>query len=130
MPFRYRVVVVMDPGYGGRLIPLAQSVHVWAIRSPENEDAQRFFLSRQPPEREGSERSDTGLTIFDAAPLCADLLDTIVLHHGEYSHDPPVDAIEVIGSTLEEEVRSAFGDQGFPFFVLRANGFLACRQEP
>lgn len=125
---RYRVFVVMDPAFGERLIPVAQGAHVWAIRSPENERAQRIFLSNQPPEWTWSERGDSGLTIFEAQAHFVDLLDSVVLHHGEYSHDPPVDEIEVIGGTLDEEVRAAFVEQGFPELVARRDGFLASRR--
>lgn len=118
----------MDPAFGERLIPLAQSAQVWAIRSPENERAQSAFLSMQPPGLTWSERVDSGLTIFQAQALGQDLLDSVVLHHGEYSHDPPVDAIEVLGSALDEEARAAFLELGFPHFAPRPGGFLATRE--
>ncbi len=127
MPFRYRVIVVMDPSYGERLVELAQHAHVWAIQSPENEEAQRSFLASKPPGWNWSERVDSGLTIIRSKSLDLDVLESIILHHGEYSHDPPVDALEVIGCALDEHVGAAFVEQGFPILVARPEGFLALR---
>jgi len=126
---RYRVVLVMDPQCGDRLRLLAKDAHVWAIRSPENERAAEAFWERLPVGTTYSEQLESGITVFNVQPLGLGLLDSVIEHHGEFSHDPPVDAIDVLGHAFSEQVRATFVMQGFPHFVQRPDGFLATREQ-
>jgi len=57
-------------------------------------------------------------------------LDTIDLHHGTYSANPPYTVIEVIGVEISDRVKGSFGDFGFDQFEPIPQGFRAIRPLP
>ena len=59
-----------------------------------------------------------------------DQMDTIDLHHGIYSADPPYTVIRVIGSTLTPEGQQFLETFGFNSFTLTGGGFQAVRPLP
>jgi hypothetical protein len=59
-----------------------------------------------------------------------DELDTVDLHHGSYSADPPYTVLEVIGASVTESVRAELGKYGFNEFCSTATGFRAVRPVP
>jgi hypothetical protein len=86
----YRVFVVLDRDYGERLLELARSGPVWIVDTPQNRAvAQNLWAAN--PNRNHLE----GVTTFKAGDDCSseetliNELDTIDLHHGSYSADPP-----------------------------------------
>ena len=110
----YKVRVVVDPSFGERLAQFPPGEPVWIVDSPINTPVAR----RLRDERVG-ENSLTGITTFkpgsDASPedeLVAEL-DTIELHHGEYSADPPYSILEIFGCSASDRVRIALADFGF-----------------
>ncbi len=56
-----------------------------------------------------------------------DLLDTIDLHHGSLSQDPPYDRIEVYGARPNQAVMTALEAIGFAVRAPTADGFTAER---
>jgi len=54
-------------------------------------------------------------------------LDTIDLHHGSYSADPPYSAIEVLGAELTDPIREALKEYGFKKIAATGGGFIAER---
>lgn len=58
---------------------------------------------------------------------CAEVLSDIDLHHGEYSHDPPYSAVEVLGTTLTRGLRERFNQYEMAEFEERPGGFVAKR---
>ena len=57
-------------------------------------------------------------------------LDTIELHHGPYSADPPYTQLEVFGTALSEEMRTELRQYGFNEFQPTAEGFRCSRPMP
>jgi hypothetical protein len=49
------------------------------------------------------------------------------VHHGDYSHDPPLSVIEVIGLEPTEAVRDELSSYGFGDIELSAEGFVVRR---
>jgi hypothetical protein len=104
---------------------------VWIVDTPTNKAvAQRLWKER--PE----EGHLTGITTFNNADssspedLLVAELDSIDLHHGSYSADPPYTAIEVLGTPLTERVRNELSAYGFNEFHTNSAGFTAQRRIP
>ena len=54
------------------------------------------------------------------------ILEEVVIHHGEDSHDPPLSVIEVIGLPPTAAVRDELGAYGFNSIESSAEGFVGC----
>ena len=127
----YKVVVIVDRDFGKRLFDLPPDTPVWIVNTPSNEAAAREYW-REHPKRSHL----TGVTVFNApasAPpeqMLLSNIDTIDLHHGVYSADPPFTQIEVIGSPLTEQIKEGLADYGFHHFQITEAGFAAVRHTP
>ena len=123
------MVVVVREDLARDLERFARRQHVWAVRTPETEEVARRLWSN--PRLTRPDPLATGLTLFnpDATPedSLLSILDTVEEHHGEYSHDPPVSIIEVVGAGLSQTVREAFATLGFSQFEASGCGFVATR---
>lgn len=122
------VTVVLDRDFGKR--PDAPSIPApaWIVESECNT---RLAL-RVWQERPGSSHLD-GLTTFRAgegdAPeqMFLAQIDSIDLHHGHYSSDPPYAEIVSIGAVLTPSIRAALNDISFDDHIPTAEGFTARR---
>ena len=127
----YKVFVVVDRDFGERLSKLQRDVPVWIVDTPVNKPAAQQLWSQQP-----EPNHLTGVTTFKdmkTAPpedLLLAQLDSIDLHHGSYSADPPYTVIEVIGAALTGRVKSELSEFGFSDFHPTQSGFVATRQLP
>jgi hypothetical protein len=123
----HRVAIVVAPTFALELEQVADDRHVWALRVPEYE--------RVAQERWSSARGDvldSGITLFNGSGLSpeAELVEifaTIELHHGEYSHTPPLSEIEVFGARPTAEVRAELSAYGFENVSPSQRGFTARR---
>ena len=126
---RHRVAIVVDRNFGERLRELSRHCHVWACKTPDN----LHVAVQLWAEKSGGYSFEAGVTIFnvsaEATPeaMCRDILWTVDLHHGEYSHDPPWSEIEVVGAALTPPLRAGLEDYGVEDFEERPDGFLAIR---
>jgi hypothetical protein len=117
------VVVVVDPAFGERLWKIAARRDLWTVDS----DVNRAVVKELRETRE-SARGWSSLSIW--SPGLKDWtaqLDTLELHHGEYSSDPPLDALSVYGATLTPEVAAALREHGYGDLGPTALGFVAFR---
>jgi hypothetical protein len=131
MPDAYRVFVVLDREFGGRIFALAETGPVWIVDTPLNRAAAQKIWAVDP------NRSHlVGVTTFkagdDSPPedTLIDELDTIDLHHGAYSADPPYTVLEVIGAEMIEKVKAGLSELGFNEFEGTEQGFRAIRPLP
>lgn len=127
----YRVRIVVDRDFGERLAELEPGVPVWIVGTPLNAGvAQRLWKERN------QENHLTGVTTFNdsASTSPEDLLiselDTIDLHHGSYSSNPPYTILEVLGTPLSERIKVELTEFGFNKFHPTASGFSAVRPLP
>jgi hypothetical protein len=124
----YKVFVVVDRQFGERLSDLEQGVPIWIVDTPTNKPVVERFWKERP-----DEDHLTGITTFkDAASLSAEdkllsLLDTIELHHGVYSADPPYTVLEVFGSQLTDNAKNVLSEYGFDKFQITSTGFASSR---
>jgi hypothetical protein len=127
----YTISVVLNREYGAGLRELLDNGPVWAIDSPANREVAQAFWTEFP-----SRDHLDGLTIFkarDDSPSEQTLiaqLDTIDMHHGIYSADPPYTVICVIGAALTATIRAAVSAYGFDSFIVTNDGFRAVRPLP
>lgn len=125
----YSITVVLDRSYGDRLSDLPLGQPVWIVDTPVNRAAAQKLWSERH-----DETHLTGITTFksdlSAEESLIDEFDTIDLHHGSYSADPPYTVVDVIGARLTDSVRATLQDFGFDEFRLTSAGFRAIRPLP
>ncbi|MCY2961590.1 MAG: GNAT family N-acetyltransferase [Planctomycetota bacterium] len=90
------IVVVLAPDGVDGISDLVGDSPLWIVRSAPNDEAVRTLLAAR-----AAERRRTVVTTFDCAAITtrslADLFETIDLHHGSWSSDPPWRALVLIG---------------------------------
>jgi hypothetical protein len=124
----YKVFVVVDREFGAKLSALEKGVPVWVVDTPTNQPVVQRFWKERP-----DEDHLTGITTFnDVASLSSEdsllsHLDTIELHHGVYSADPPYTVLEVFGTELTENAKSVLSEYGFDKFEITSTGFVTSR---
>ena len=122
-----KVTLVLEPNYGDGLASLAAISHVWVIDTPANRTAASEYWAQNP-----KAEVETGITTFKSMDesrweSCLKMLDTIDLHHGKYSSNPPYSVFDIIGCPLTKAVKSALEDLGFTRFEEMVEGFRASR---
>ena|ERR1700683_2648684 len=127
----YKVYVVVDRNFGAQLNEFERGVPVWIVESPDNKPVvQRLWQEHT------SESHLEGITIFaDSVGLSAEEillgeLDTIDLHHGIRSANPPYTVLEIVGVNLTVSVKTELVSLGFDDFQSTSTGFIATRPEP
>ena len=123
----YRVAIVVAPGFALDLKQMAVDRHVWALRMPEYE--------RVAQERWSTDRVhdlDSGITLFNGSGPSAEtdlvgIFGVVEEHHGEYSHIPAVNEVEVLGARPTSEVRAELSHYGFGDVSPSQRGFTARR---
>jgi hypothetical protein len=122
----YTVGIVVDVIFGERLHALVARMPTWIVDTPPNRAAAEAYWRTHP-----GEAHTNGITAFgvDAARApeewCAGILGAVIEHHGEYSHNPPVSVIEVIGAQPLEPLVVALGKYGFTLVSPTPEGFRA-----
>jgi hypothetical protein len=124
----YTVLVVVDRGFGERLANLPPGVPTWVVDSEVNTPVAHRLWKERP-----EHNHLTGVTTFkgsaDLSPedLLLDELDTIDLHHGPYSANPPYTRIEIFGVSLTDSIKNALAEYGFDSFQSGIEAFSAVR---
>jgi hypothetical protein len=122
----YAVAIVVDPEFGDRLTTLAANQHVWAVKSPSNEQAAEKLRGN-----DGKDSLEKGVTLFaptvgdSPTQWCADMIGTVEEHHGKYSHIPPVTVLDIYGAKPTPLLRNVLADYGFTDIAETSNGFQA-----
>jgi hypothetical protein len=122
----YVVGIVVDPSFGERLHAVAARMPTWVVDTPPNRAAAEAHWKTH-----AGQTHTGGLTTFRVDPdqgpeeWCAEILGVVVEHHGEYSHNPPVSVLEVIGARPVEQLVSALADYGFARVSPTPEGFRA-----
>ena len=127
----YRVIVVLDRAYGQRLIELAQTGPVWIVDTAANRSIAQQIWAADP-----NHSHLDGVTTFkfeegsSSEDILINELDTIDLHHGTYSANPPYTVLEVIGTPISPRLKTDFSRFGFDEFQETGSGFRAVRPTP
>jgi hypothetical protein len=122
-----KVALVLDPDYGDKLTSLADVSHVWVIDTPSNRTVASEYWALNP-----THQAELGITTFSSEnksrlESCLKILETVDMHHGPHSSDPPYSVLEVIGLPLTDEAKAAIEDLGFETFETTVAGFRATR---
>lgn len=124
----YKVYVVVDREFREKLAELERSVPVWIVDTPTNKPVAQRFWNERP-----DEGHLTGITTFNdlntlsPEEMLLGHLDTIELHHGSHSADPPYTVIEVFGMQLTPNAKNVLSEYGFIVFHITSTGFTASR---
>jgi hypothetical protein len=127
----YSVFVVLDREFGPRLRQLLELGPIWVVDSAANRDSAQKLWTEFP-----ARNHLNGVTLFKTAPDCSpaqfliDEMETIDLHHGVNSADPPYTVISVIGCDLNPEIHAVLASFGFNSFNRTEEGFEATRPKP
>jgi len=101
---------------------------MWIVDTPTNKPVAQRFWNEHP-----DEDHLTGIATFNdlnslsPEEMLQGHLDTIELHHGSYSADPPYTLIEVFGTQLMANVKNVMSEHGFNEFHVTSTGFTASR---
>jgi hypothetical protein len=120
-------VIVVGAGFVDEIRRIGSRCHVWAVRTPEYE-----AVWSEQRSASSATRNERGVTVFngsDGGPeqQLIDIFATVYEHHGEYSHDPPLDEVEVLGAPPRADVLATLTSYGFAHVVVSRNGFVASR---
>ena len=124
----YGVAVILGESFSSDLKALAKKMHVWVPRVDTYADT-IAELATQPSDYS----SERGITTYIHDPeespeeTLMSLLVTIDMHHGEFSHDPPWQFMEVHGATVTDSIKEAFAPYEATTFQPTADGFLVTR---
>jgi hypothetical protein len=127
----YCVSVVLDGEFGSRISARLQAGPVWIVKTPTNLAATKEMWTLRPKQQHLE-----GVTVFDVKEnsvpedVFIGILDTVDLHHGIYSADPPYTTIQVIGCLLNERIETTLGQLGFNDFFPMDSGFRGTRPLP
>jgi hypothetical protein len=114
------VALVLDRDFGEKLASLAKRGDVWVINTQANLEVARRLIGEGYDITTFRRREN-----FVPEESGAAMLDTIELHHGEYSRSPPYGRLEVYGAKLNEEFRRELENYGFREFTVKADHFEA-----
>ena len=122
------VALVLDPNYGTKLNDLVRRMPVWVADTPINRSVTEELWKQYREAGSATELSifkiNTDVSLEDT---CLSILNTIDLHHGEYSSEPPYDMLEVIGIAASPSIRKALSSIGFATVIDSPAGFQASR---
>jgi hypothetical protein len=127
----YSIAIVVERDFGDELVELAKRLHVWVCSTPENRPHVERARGAQPA-RPSIEHGVTTFNVSDTdspEEMLVGILDTVDIHHGEYSHSPPWSELEVYGASPTPAVRAALAEFGVRAFSGTKRGFHCSRSE-
>jgi hypothetical protein len=122
----YIVGIVVDASFGERVHTLVEHMPTWIVDTPPNRAAAEAHWRVHP----GASHT-AGLTTFRVNPgrgpeeWCADVLGTVIEHHGEHSHHPPVTVLEIVGARPVEHLVAELAKYGYVEVSPTPEGFRA-----
>ncbi|HLX10282.1 MAG TPA: hypothetical protein VKY89_20705 [Thermoanaerobaculia bacterium] len=129
MPYRVGIITTHTPREV--ILGMAKRMHVWVLDNRDNRPVIQSLWGT------GSAFDlERGATLFSSPPRLethADwmsLIEAIEVHHGEYSHHPPVDEIEVVGAPASTPAVHALSEYGFRDITQSDHGFVARKPSP
>lgn len=122
-----KLYVILDSDFGERL-RTTDFRPIWIVMSPTNKPVVRSIWTTNP--ESDHTKGITGFTYLENLTPEETFLtemNTIDLHHGPYSADPPYTILEVIGAHLNGRIKSVLSELGFVNFEEKEEGFTASR---
>jgi hypothetical protein len=107
----HEIAVVFDPDFGDKLCELTDKFHCWVTSSEANDQAIKSHMKQRC--QQGMNPLAHGVTEFEGTELTSSLLEDIWDHHGEFSHDPPLSKMKIIGLKLDKRLTDLLEDYDF-----------------
>jgi hypothetical protein len=129
----HRVLMVLDPSFGNRLLSIADSRHVWLVTSGANDRARRQYWEACRDRAGGDATQIPEISGFVAQPgmsteeTCALMAEEVDAHHGPYEHDIAWTEIEVVGLEWSPQIDAVFRELGATSVVPTHDGFVCTR---
>ncbi len=122
----YKVHVIVDPVFGQRLREIQVGEPVWIADTEVNRPAYETLGPERNPGNymEGLSSFKVGRNTSPEDWLVCEI-ETIDLHHGEMSHNPPWSVINVIGAKWSPRIEDELSRFGFEQHEDTAEGFVA-----
>ena len=118
--------MIVDSRFGDRLREIPAGVPVWIVDSAVNRVAYEIVGKERKPENHlvglSSFKVDQKVSPED---WLVSEIETLDLHHGEMSHDPPWSVIKVIGIRWTKRIQEKLTQFGFEDHEDTAEGFVA-----
>jgi hypothetical protein len=120
------VAVIAEHDAAARVRDVSARLPVWVVDTPTNRLAAAEL--REDAARAGSHGD---VTLFRADPeglpddWVVGILSTIVEHHGDYAHVPPLAALELYGVLVTDPLRAALSKHGFDLVTSDGDVVLA-----
>ncbi len=125
-PVEYVVAMVLDPNRGVELREIARAYDLWVVNSTANRRAvEELWAAKTAGEHQHEVTIWSNPQDLASEASWRSMLGDIELHHGEYSHDPPVTALEVIGATPNDAALAVLGECGYGVIEHTEHGFRA-----
>jgi hypothetical protein len=122
----YVVAMVLDPNRGTGLHEIAREYDLWVVNSRENRrTVEELWAAKAAGDVQHEVTIWSNPLDLAAETSWRSMLGDIELHHGEYSHDPPVTTLEVIGATPNDAARAALAEYGYNVIEHTETGFRA-----
>ncbi|MCP3931189.1 MAG: hypothetical protein GY705_19060 [Bacteroidetes bacterium] len=130
--FVHKVALVVDPNFGEKLLPIANTMHVWAVGSAINMDAIQIWYERDLEQDLSFYRGASSFDYDEGAKpekIASDIIETIDDHHGpnwteENGEIPEWSCIFVYGCSLKDPILSTLMEYGIDDFEETAFGFI------
>jgi hypothetical protein len=130
---QHRVGLVLDRKFGNRVQALSERMHVWMVDSEANRRSAEIIWAATK-NADSRDPLEHGVTLFDSPEgqtpeeMILNIIDTILEHHSEWEHDPPISELEIHGAPDNETFRAAL--ESVPLLILgRESGGLLCKIE-
>ena len=123
----YCVAIVAHPDFEP-LTPLAERVHVWLAETSPNRGRAEAYWRAHP-----QKSLEQGVTTFKVRltdspeQMVLGTLGVVDLHHGEYSHTPPWDTLEIYGASPTPALSKALLELGASEMHPIPGGFRASK---
>jgi hypothetical protein len=117
---QYIVHIVVDNEFGDKLHDLPFREPAWVVASKTNKVIIKELWESRP-----DENHTEGITSFDydeedsPEQRFMEILESILEHHGPYSHDPPCSKINVIGADLTDQIKNFLLGYEFTNLVIK-----------
>jgi hypothetical protein len=121
------VFIVVDRDYGSHLADLPPNEPVWIVDTPTNRAAAQKSWTARP---DGAH--ENGVTLFSSTSASAEdcvihQLDTIDLHHGIYSPNPPYAGFQIVGIEPTAQLIAELAAYDLTEIMTTDSGFRATR---
>ena len=126
----HRVGLVVDTEFGSSIFALAARMHVWVIDSPTNRVDAETIWSRKSAD--AAKHLEVGVTLFQSPMgtppdiVVGDILDTIMDHHSEWAHDPPMAELDIYGVPDTDSAAATLSSLGL-VVIEREASRIRCR---